>query len=401
MNPTALKYIGNSAIPRTMKYRFNELKLEQLVSYFKDNVIDLAPAFQRGRVWKRKLRQGLVKNILQGRPVPAIFLYKRPEGSKNTYVILDGKQRLESILLYIGDQREDLKIPAWRAYFSKQSDKDQAHFSASIGGKKKTLSDLSNDEIRQFRDYMLSIIEIDLDETATLDEMIQLFVDINSYGVKVKRFDIVKALYLEDALLSQMFNLVAIKMKRQSDTYYKVRNSVFTRVFKKLDIVQRVTDPMNRTDIIWEKLFELALFTTTGQHRKPVQILKEFIRKKGSADGTPKLPAYQIGLLRSVFSFVDKGYSHGLAKTRLATDQTHFYTMMSVLINDAKKNQQQDPKLISKMIAFDGLLKNHRKAPAKIKADVSRYLELSEKQTTDASKRSEREILFRDILASL
>ena len=83
--------------PRSMKYQTTPLKLEQLVSYFKDHVIDLTPAFQRGRVWSLKLRKGLLKNILQGKPVPAIFLYKKPSGSKNFYIILDGKQRLTGV----------------------------------------------------------------------------------------------------------------------------------------------------------------------------------------------------------------------------------------------------------------------------------------------------------------
>jgi hypothetical protein len=171
-----------------MNYRLYQLKLDQLVSNFKDNVIDLAPAFQRGRVWKPKLRRGLLKNILRGQPIPAIFLYKKPLGARNQYVILDGKQRLESILLFIGDQRADLQVPAWKSYFSKKEDFEQVHFKAEIGAHYKKLKDLTNDEIRKFREYLLSVIEIDLDEEASLEDVIQLFVDINSYGEKVKRF---------------------------------------------------------------------------------------------------------------------------------------------------------------------------------------------------------------------
>jgi uncharacterized protein with ParB-like and HNH nuclease domain len=97
-----------------MQYRLSELKIEQLVSYFQDGVIDLAPPFQRGRVWGPKFRRGLLENILQGKPVPAIFVFKTPKGPKNVYVVLDGKQRLESILLYIGDQRNTAARASFR-----------------------------------------------------------------------------------------------------------------------------------------------------------------------------------------------------------------------------------------------------------------------------------------------
>jgi len=58
-------------------------------------------------VWALKVRQKLVKNIVQGKPIPAIFLYKEPAGSKYSYNILDGKQRLESIILFVGNERPD------------------------------------------------------------------------------------------------------------------------------------------------------------------------------------------------------------------------------------------------------------------------------------------------------
>ena len=197
-----------------MKYQLYQLKLEQLVAYFRDSAINLSPAFQRGHVWTPKLRKGLLGNILQGKPVPSIFLYKKASGEKNVFAILDGKQRLESILLYIGNERPHFSIPNWKDYFSRQEDRKSAHFKAMVNDVNRSIKDLDNEEVRKFRDYLLSIIEIDFDETASLDEIIQLFVDINQFGVKVKRFAIVRALYRKDPLLEQMFKLIAVKWQK-------------------------------------------------------------------------------------------------------------------------------------------------------------------------------------------
>lgn len=390
-------------IPRCMQYQLYQLKLEQLVSYFKDGVIDLAPPFQRGRVWSSKLRQGLLKNILQGRPVPAIFIYKKAAGSKNYYVILDGKQRLESILLYIGEQRADFQVPAWKSYFSRDKEKGLAHFKCQVNGELKNLNELSDAEVVKFRDYLLPIIEIDFDETATLGDMIQLFVDINQYGVKVERFDIVKALYLHDPLLTQIFNLLAMKRKRPHDVIYKIKNTAFCRVFKKLEIVNRVDGSMNRVDVMWEKLFELALFTQTGEHRKPVQILKEFISRRG-AESTATITAKDVGLLTKVFAFIATTYRQTeLGATRLATDQTHFYIFVTALINQLKKNGEILPDMPDKLLKFASLISGELldDQPVKIQKKIKEYIGLSTKQTTDVTKRQRREQLFTEIINAL
>jgi Protein of unknown function DUF262 len=97
-----------------MHYTNSEMKIDQLIGYFNEKKISLIPPFQRGHVWKLGQRQKLLENMVTGRPVPAIFLYKEPDGSKFTYNILDGKQRLESLLLFIGNERPDMMVSSVR-----------------------------------------------------------------------------------------------------------------------------------------------------------------------------------------------------------------------------------------------------------------------------------------------
>src|SRR6202040_585536 len=80
--------------------------------------VNLAPVFQRGRAWKVRTRQELIKNIVRKRPIPAIFMYKKEADSKYIYTILDGKQRLESILMFIRDDNAAMKIDTWKTYIS-------------------------------------------------------------------------------------------------------------------------------------------------------------------------------------------------------------------------------------------------------------------------------------------
>ncbi|HEU4594578.1 MAG TPA: DUF262 domain-containing protein [Pyrinomonadaceae bacterium] len=75
-----------------MNYRNTEMKIDQIIGYLNDGKINLSPVFQRGHVWTVGIRRKLMQNIVLGRPIPAIFLYKEPSGTRYSYNILDGKQ---------------------------------------------------------------------------------------------------------------------------------------------------------------------------------------------------------------------------------------------------------------------------------------------------------------------
>src|ERR1700692_1880652 len=135
-----------------MNYRNSEMKIDQFVSYLNEEKINLSPAFQRGHVWKHADRKKLLKNVIPGKPTPAIFLYKEATGSKYSYNILDGKQRLESLILYIGSNRQDIKINEVRGYFYSKRERDAVGFAINIDGKKQTFKQLPEAAVRDFRE---------------------------------------------------------------------------------------------------------------------------------------------------------------------------------------------------------------------------------------------------------
>lgn len=80
---------------------FCEHTINQLVLMFKDGQINLEPGFQRDSVWTTQDRKKLIESIVVGYPVPSIFLYRRSKDGKLVYDVIDGKQRLETILMYL------------------------------------------------------------------------------------------------------------------------------------------------------------------------------------------------------------------------------------------------------------------------------------------------------------
>lgn len=61
---------------------------------------NLTPSYQRGDVWANGDRQSLMESILRGVPLPSIILLRT--GPATPYEVVDGKQRLTTILRFVG-----------------------------------------------------------------------------------------------------------------------------------------------------------------------------------------------------------------------------------------------------------------------------------------------------------
>lgn len=56
------------------------------------------PDFQRNDVWQNPDKSHLIESILRGIPIPSIYLAEEEEGK---YVVIDGQQRINSIVRYL------------------------------------------------------------------------------------------------------------------------------------------------------------------------------------------------------------------------------------------------------------------------------------------------------------
>lgn len=65
--------------------------------------LDLRPFYQRRSVWNPRVKSLLMDSLLRGFPLPLIFLHNRLDvrTSKNLRQVVDGQQRLRTILAYI------------------------------------------------------------------------------------------------------------------------------------------------------------------------------------------------------------------------------------------------------------------------------------------------------------
>ncbi|WP_226663228.1 DUF262 domain-containing protein [Alteriqipengyuania lutimaris] len=75
--------------------------------------IDLDPDFQRRNVWSAKAKSKFIESIFLGVPIPQILLTSK-KGSRSSFLVLDGKQRLTTIKefldgKYLSDRKFNLR----------------------------------------------------------------------------------------------------------------------------------------------------------------------------------------------------------------------------------------------------------------------------------------------------
>jgi hypothetical protein len=139
-----------------------------------NGLLDLSPDFQRRSVWKEKAKSYLIDTLLRGKPIPKIIITQELEGRRNIRVVVDGQQRLRSILEFISD---DFKI-------------SRAH-NLELAGL--TYSTLPTPLRQEFLSYELGV---DVLFGLSYVEMLDIFSRLNTYTEKLNGQEQFNAKYL-------------------------------------------------------------------------------------------------------------------------------------------------------------------------------------------------------------
>ena len=159
---------------------------------YKYRQLELNPPYQRRPVWKTKDRKLLLSSIFSGIPIPAVILHKHFDKRKNKdiYDVLDGKQRLETVLHFIKllcIENED----QWEIRIKKNSEEylDVTYDDLKL----KKFNKENNNIADRFWNYEIPVIEYAGEITDFFENPVptmDVFVRINSTGSRLTRNEI-------------------------------------------------------------------------------------------------------------------------------------------------------------------------------------------------------------------
>lgn len=179
---------------RRLQATFNEKTINELTHFFCHHQLNLEPGFQRKSVWSQSDRRRLIQSIVSNYPLPSIFLYERNGRTGPVYDVLDGKQRLESIFMFMG-----LRRFRHERYYTRLDIGDGLDW---IGWEDlKRRPDLR----LQFATYKIPVTVV----TGDLGNIVDLFVRINSTGKPLTSGEKRHARFFDSPFLREAERLVA------------------------------------------------------------------------------------------------------------------------------------------------------------------------------------------------
>lgn len=171
----------------SIQYKSDQKTVQEILNFYEKDHLNLDPGFQRSSVWGERDRDKLIDSILRNYPLPSIFLYRRHEDGNLVYDVIDGKQRIETILMFIGAMRGNR---FWTK--SRLPDDERPDWIDWNIIRRKKLQYL-------ITGYNLQIIEV----TGEPADIIDLFVRINSTGKALTGAEKRHARYYHSAFLKR------------------------------------------------------------------------------------------------------------------------------------------------------------------------------------------------------
>lgn len=169
-----------------LRPKYATMSVREISDLYVDGLLNLSPPFQRDSVWTKRDRAMLIESVLLGIPLPAIFLYSLGDEMQ----VIDGKQRLETIIRFLGvGEYEDEPLEV-RVATAKDDHRRSIAF-----------EHLGNQQKRQFLSTRLPVVTVDPD--GGIGEVIDLFVRLNSTGKRLTGMERRRAEYFESETLNR------------------------------------------------------------------------------------------------------------------------------------------------------------------------------------------------------
>jgi 5-methylcytosine-specific restriction endonuclease McrA len=219
----------------TIHYDSDQQTVQGIINLYQNGQLNLEPGFQRSSVWSERDRQKLIDSILRNYPLPSIFLYRNRQDGDLVYDVIDGKQRIESILMFTGEMWGER---FWvKSSLTPEEPSDWIDWSFIRRRKSQHL----------ITAYKLQVIEVE----GELGDIIDLFVRINSTGKALTGAEKRHARYFNSDFLKKADKLA----NRYLDYFLKAEILTPSQIsrMKHVELICELLVSANRQDVINKK----------------------------------------------------------------------------------------------------------------------------------------------------
>jgi len=218
-----------------IRYETGIKTVQDIFHLYDHDSLNLEPGFQRESVWKDADRKKLIDSIIRNYPLPSIFFYRREEDGELVYDVLDGKQRIESILMFVG------KIRGRKFNIKTQLPNSEAIAPLDWNSlRRKNLQHLVTG-------YKIQTIEVQ----GNLSDIIDVFVRINSTGKALTKQEARHAKYINSEFLKKSGSLA-----RRYENYFenmKILSSSQISRQKHIELICELMISAHTNDVINKK----------------------------------------------------------------------------------------------------------------------------------------------------
>ncbi len=357
-----------------LRATFGEKDIMTLRMLQEQGHLNLSPGFQRQSVWSPADRRKLIQTVLDGYPIPSIFLYRREDDGALVYDVLDGKQRLETIFMFL--RAKGFKRSGFDVRYQFPDDEKSYVYE---------WKDLEYwGKVPAFLGYKIQVVEVD----GEFGDIVDLFVRINSTGKALTSAEKRSAKYYDSPFLKDALALAKRFRKYLTDQRI-VRAGQIARM-KDVELMSELLASVNAGGPINKKAAVDRAVGNTPMHGQTL--------KKVSAEVTQVM-----NLMKKMFPDLRSTRFHNIAE---------FYTLFMVvwelhnqklILTDRKRNAVAEKLLrrlsngVDEVREMQAKLRTGKRVP-RLYAD---YL-LTVQQSTDAVvQRKRRAEIIRGIFGGL
>jgi hypothetical protein len=353
---------------------YGKKSINDIVLLYKNRQINLEPGFQRNSVWTLSDRRRLIESIFAQFPLPNIFLYSRNENGRVVYDVIDGKQRLETILMFMG-------VANFKKHkFTTKLDLDE---DGPWEWDWPMINKFAAEDRFRFEIFPLQTVEV----SGSLSEIVDLFVRINSTGKRLTSGEKRHARFYESPFLK-----AADRLLRRYKKYFvgaRILSPTEISRMKGAELVSELLMSISSGGIINKKsALDRAIGNETIHGSTLNKCQREFVAT--------------INVLRKAFP--------ELGQTRFR-NTAEFYSLFMVVwqlrsegavLGDIRRNRLAFDLLKSLSVGVDTLRDRFKKAEKVVpQAPYSDYLLTVQGDTDSAATRQRRAKILHGLLGPL